>query len=65
MHFTPFFQFALLLVIPGALLILLTALFWTGKSWCCTPSRVRPQCPTRIATTREKIRLQRCNIFQI
>ena len=25
MHFTPFFQFALLLVIPGALLILLTA----------------------------------------
>jgi hypothetical protein len=26
MHFTPFFQFALLLVIPGALLILLTAL---------------------------------------
>jgi hypothetical protein len=31
MHFTPFFQFALLLVIPGALLILLTALLWTGR----------------------------------
>jgi hypothetical protein len=32
MHFTPFFQFALLLVIPGALLILVTALFWTGRT---------------------------------
>src|SRR5262245_4375021 len=32
MHFTPFFQFALLLVIPGALLILLTVLFWTGRT---------------------------------
>jgi hypothetical protein len=31
MHFTPFFQLALLLVIPGALLILLTALLWTGR----------------------------------
>jgi|AmaraimetFIIA100_FD_contig_41_29122770_length_226_multi_1_in_0_out_0_1 hypothetical protein len=31
MHFTPFFQFALLLVIPGALLILLTALLWIGR----------------------------------
>jgi hypothetical protein len=26
---TPFFQFALLLVIPGALVILLAALLWT------------------------------------
>jgi hypothetical protein len=32
MHFTPFFQFALLLAIPGGLLILLTALFWTGPT---------------------------------
>jgi hypothetical protein len=30
-HFTPLFQFALLLVIPGALLILLAALLWTGQ----------------------------------
>jgi hypothetical protein len=31
MHFTPFFQFALHLVIPGALLILVTAFLWTGR----------------------------------
>jgi hypothetical protein len=30
MHFTPFFQFALLLVIPGALVILLGALLLAG-----------------------------------
>jgi hypothetical protein len=28
-HFTPLFQFALLLVVPGALVILLVALLWT------------------------------------
>jgi hypothetical protein len=32
MHFTPFFQFALLLVIPGALVILLAALLLTGRT---------------------------------
>jgi hypothetical protein len=31
MHVTPFFGFALALVIPGALVILLTALLWTGE----------------------------------
>jgi hypothetical protein len=31
MHFTPFFQFALLLVIPGALVILLAALLLTAE----------------------------------
>jgi hypothetical protein len=31
-HVTPFFQFVLLrLVIPGALVILLIALLWTGE----------------------------------
>ena len=30
--FTPFFEFALLLVVPGALLILLAALLWTGET---------------------------------
>jgi hypothetical protein len=30
-HFTPLFQFALLLVVPGALVILLVALSWTGR----------------------------------
>jgi hypothetical protein len=30
-NFTPLFQFALLLVIPGALAILLVALLWTGR----------------------------------
>jgi hypothetical protein len=29
---TPFFQFALALVIPGALVILLAALLWTGRT---------------------------------
>jgi hypothetical protein len=28
-HFTPLFQFALLLVVPGALVILLVGLLWT------------------------------------
>jgi hypothetical protein len=32
MHFTPSFQFALLLVIPGALVILLAALLLTGRT---------------------------------
>jgi hypothetical protein len=32
MHFTPFLQFALLLVIPGAVLILLSALLWIGRT---------------------------------
>jgi hypothetical protein len=32
MHLTPFFQFALLLVIPGALVILLAALLLTGRT---------------------------------
>jgi hypothetical protein len=32
MHFTPFFQFALLLVIPGALVILLAAALLTGRT---------------------------------
>jgi hypothetical protein len=32
MHITPFFQFALSLVIPGALLILLAALLLTGRT---------------------------------
>jgi hypothetical protein len=31
-HFTPFFALTLLLVIPGALVILLTALLWTGET---------------------------------
>jgi hypothetical protein len=31
-HITPFFQFVLDLVIPGALLILLAALLLTGKT---------------------------------
>jgi hypothetical protein len=31
-HLTPFFQFALLLVIPGVLVILLVALLWTGRT---------------------------------
>jgi hypothetical protein len=31
-HLTPFFQFALLLVIPGALVILLAGLLWTGRT---------------------------------
>jgi hypothetical protein len=31
MHITPFFGFALALVIPGALLILLAALLWSGE----------------------------------
>jgi hypothetical protein len=30
-HFTPLFQFALRLVIPGALVILLAALLWTRR----------------------------------
>ena len=30
--FTPFFEFALLLVVPSALLILLAALLWTGET---------------------------------
>jgi hypothetical protein len=30
-HFTPLFQFALLLVIPGALVVLLVALLWTHR----------------------------------
>jgi hypothetical protein len=30
-HFTPLFQFALLLVIPGALVVLLVALLWTRR----------------------------------
>jgi hypothetical protein len=30
-YFTPLFQFALLLVIPGALVILLIALLWTRR----------------------------------
>jgi hypothetical protein len=30
-HVTPFFQFVLRLVIPGALVILLIALLWTGE----------------------------------
>jgi hypothetical protein len=30
--FTPFFEFALLLVIPGALVILLVALLLTGRT---------------------------------
>jgi hypothetical protein len=30
-HFTPLFQIALLLVIPGALVILLVALLWTRR----------------------------------
>jgi len=29
-HFTPFFELTLLLVAPGALVILLIALLWTG-----------------------------------
>jgi hypothetical protein len=32
MHITPFFQFALGLVIPGALVILLVALLWTSRT---------------------------------
>jgi len=32
MHLTPFFQFALLLVIPGALVLLLAALLLTGRT---------------------------------
>jgi hypothetical protein len=31
-HLTPFFQFALAVVIPGALVILLAALLWTGRT---------------------------------
>jgi hypothetical protein len=31
-HVTPFFQFVLLLVIPGALVILLIALLWAGRT---------------------------------
>jgi hypothetical protein len=31
-HFTPFFQFALALVIPGALVIVLAALLWIGRT---------------------------------
>ena len=31
-HFTPFFQFALSLVVPGALIILAAALLWTGRA---------------------------------
>ena len=31
MHVTPFFAFVLGLVIPGALVILLAALLWTGE----------------------------------
>jgi hypothetical protein len=30
-HFTPLFQFALLLVIPGALVVLLVPLLWTRR----------------------------------
>jgi hypothetical protein len=29
---SPFFEFALLLVVPGALIILLVALLWTGET---------------------------------
>ncbi len=32
MYFTPFFQFALALVVPCALVILLAALLWTGRT---------------------------------
>jgi len=32
-HSTPFFEFALLLVIPGALLVLFAALLLTGRTW--------------------------------
>ncbi len=32
MHLTPVFQFAFLLVIPGALVILLAALLLTGRT---------------------------------
>jgi hypothetical protein len=32
MHITPFLPFALGLIIPGALLILLAALLWTGRT---------------------------------
>jgi hypothetical protein len=31
MHVTPFFGFTLALVIPGALVMLLAALLWTGR----------------------------------
>jgi hypothetical protein len=30
-HFTPLFQFALLLVVSGALVVLLVALLWTRR----------------------------------
>jgi hypothetical protein len=32
MHVTPFFGFTLALVVPGALVILLSTLLWTGET---------------------------------
>ena len=31
-NLSPFFEFVLLLVVPGALIILLVALLWTGET---------------------------------
>ena len=43
-HFTPFFEFALLLVIPGALLVLFAALLLTGR----TDGRTAPALPAAL-----------------
>ena len=41
-HFTPFFEFALLLVIPGALLVLFAVLLLTGRNRWALPAALDP-----------------------